>query len=76
MLKKSESFMSLVKNNPFPDSPPKYARIIKYYYKFTDEIEGKNNGNWWKRERPSTYLSPVTANSSQFVSYLKQLNSF
>ena len=36
ILNGSKSVLALLKNNPFPDHPPKYAKISKVIYKFTD----------------------------------------
>jgi len=43
--------LALLAENPFPDAPPKFVRIVLYQYHFTDADERRQTGNWWRRER-------------------------
>lgn len=54
----------LLKNNPFPDSPPRYVRGRLYRYEFTEPEEKKRTGDWWKRVVIQEFLPPVSKPSS------------
>jgi hypothetical protein len=41
--------LGLVATSPFA-APPKFVRIALYQYQFTDAAEGRETGNWWRRE--------------------------
>ncbi|HET6347748.1 MAG TPA: lipase maturation factor family protein [Candidatus Krumholzibacteria bacterium] len=56
--------------NPFPDSPPRYIRAIEYRYSFAPP--GNPNGVWWKRERISVWLPPLSADDPRLVDFLKR----
>ena len=46
----SPSVTGLMGYNPFPESPPKYLRVLAYRYHFTTLQEREATGNWWRRE--------------------------
>ncbi|MCG8035530.1 MAG: lipase maturation factor family protein [Candidatus Thiodiazotropha taylori] len=46
----SPSVTSLLENNPYPDTPPKYLRVLVYRYSFTNREERAQTGHWWKTE--------------------------
>jgi len=46
----SPEVLGLLRNNPFPDRPPRHLRVMVYRYHFTTPDERKQTGNWWKRE--------------------------
>ena len=48
--------LSLIKENPFPDKPPKYIRVEHYIYNFVKP----GNIAVWERERIGTWLSPMS----------------
>lgn len=50
--------LALFRENPFPGTPPKYLRILKYEYHFTDFKERQRTGNWWYRYLLGNY-TPV-----------------
>ncbi len=57
----SEDVLKLLKNNPFPNSPPLYLRAVSYDYNFTN-WEGKSQtGRWWKQSSKRPY-SPIIQN--------------
>ena len=45
-----------IKENPFPDKPPKYIRVEHYIYNFVKP----GNIAVWERERIGTWLSPMS----------------
>jgi hypothetical protein len=51
--------LSLLKNNPFPDRPPRFVRARYYRYQFTTPAERRSSGMWWKRELIGDYVPPV-----------------
>jgi hypothetical protein len=53
--------LSLLKEDPFPESPPKYLRARVYKYEFTDWSTLRQRGEWWQRGEPETYLPAVSA---------------
>jgi lipase maturation factor 1 len=59
LLQGSQSVLSLLETNPFPDQPPQYVRAELYQYKFTDFATRAITGNWWQREYVGHYLPPV-----------------
>ncbi len=48
----SPRVIELLANDPFPDQPPRYLRVLAYRYAFTDAAERAETGAWWK----ATYL--------------------
>jgi Lipase maturation factor len=56
--------------NPFPGKPPRYIRAIEYRYSFAPP--GKPDGLWWKRERVSVWLVPLSADDPRLVDFLKR----
>jgi lipase maturation factor 1 len=61
LLKGSPDVLSLLQTNPFPESPPKYLRALKYNYEFTDWTTLRKSSEWWKRGEPETYLPVVSS---------------
>jgi len=49
LLEGSEDVVKLLKENPFPDSPPRYIRARIYRYHFTDPKTKSETGKWWTR---------------------------
>jgi hypothetical protein len=45
----SPQVLKLMGNNPFPDHPPKYLRVLQYDYSFTTFAEHRATGAWWRR---------------------------
>lgn len=60
LLQGSQSVLSLLAVNPFPNEPPHYVRAELYQYKFTDFASQAKTGNWWQREYVGHYLPPVS----------------
>lgn len=53
--------LSLIANNPFPDKPPKWIRVMTYRYKFAPL--GNPDGAWWTRELVGTHIKPLSVES-------------
>jgi lipase maturation factor 1 len=60
LLQSSPTVLRLLKTNPFPDSPPRYLRARLFEYHFTNVLEKRQTGAWWKREEEDLYCPPVS----------------
>lgn len=58
ILNGNKEVLTLVRENPFPEAPPRYLRCKMYLYQFTTLQEKKISGQWWKRKYIEMY-SPV-----------------
>jgi predicted DCC family thiol-disulfide oxidoreductase YuxK len=65
LLQGSPEVLSLLKQNPFSNAPPRYIRAVVYEYQFTDSVTRKQTGNWWRREFKGIYLPPITLTDRQ-----------
>jgi hypothetical protein len=52
--------LKLLRNNPFPDRPPKFIRARCYRYHYADREERRKTGAWWTRTWTDDYLPPVS----------------
>lgn len=59
LLDGSPDVLKLLKNNPFPNEPPKYIRALLYDYHFTTLEMKRKTGDWWQRKYIGLYLPPV-----------------
>ncbi len=60
LLEGSPAVLSLLAENPFPESPPRYIKAELYLYTFTGYGARGETGNWWERRYVRTYFGPVT----------------
>jgi predicted DCC family thiol-disulfide oxidoreductase YuxK len=60
LLQGSPGVLRLMSTNPFPDSPPRYVRARLFEYHFTNALQKKQTGAWWRREEQGDYCPPVT----------------
>ena len=60
LLQGSPAVLRLLETNPFPDSPPRYIRARLFEYHFTNALEKKQTGAWWRREEAGLYCPPVS----------------
>lgn len=56
----SPQVLKLLRDNPFPDKPPRYVRALFYDYKFSDFETKKRLGHWWKRTLLGAYAPVLT----------------
>lgn len=49
----------LLRENPFPDRPPRYLRMTVYVYRFTTPEERRATRAWWVRAPSHVFLPPV-----------------
>jgi predicted DCC family thiol-disulfide oxidoreductase YuxK len=60
LLQGSPEVLSLLKQNPFPDAPPRAVRAMIYEYHFTDPATRRRTGEWWHRELKGIYLPSIS----------------
>src|ERR1035437_8702702 len=46
--------------NPFSGAPPRFIRVIRFEYRFTDAAERARNGHWWRRTPLDYYVEPIS----------------
>ena len=51
--------LRLLRENPFPDAPPKAIRALLYRYRFTTPAERRESGAFWSRELVGEYMRPI-----------------
>jgi hypothetical protein len=52
--------LSLLRSNPFPETPPRFVRAQFYEYHLTTPIERRESGRWWNRRLVGSYFPPVS----------------
>lgn len=52
---------SLLKTNPFEETPPAYVRAVRYEYSFTNPQERRDTGRFWNRDRLGIYYGPISS---------------
>lgn len=62
LLQGTPEVVALMKENPFPESPPRYVRATLYRYHFTRRSDGTKA--WWKRELRGLYCPPLSLKKS------------
>lgn len=61
--------LSLLANNPFPDTPPHYIRARLYHYSFAPIGEP----GWWRREQVGEWLPALSADNERFRALLGEM---
>jgi hypothetical protein len=69
LLHNDRGTLSLLANDPFPATPPRYVRAELYRYRFTRPEEA--DGSWWKRERVGPWLPPLAADQPELRRFLE-----
>jgi hypothetical protein len=64
LLEGDPATLRLLRNNPFPDHPPRYVRAELYLYQFTTSEERRATGQWWKRRYAGEYFPAVSAETA------------
>ena len=60
LLEGDTATLSLLRHNPFPDTPPARVRALLYRYRFTTRQERRETGDWWHRTLVREFWPPVT----------------
>jgi predicted DCC family thiol-disulfide oxidoreductase YuxK len=55
LLEGTPEVRALLRDDPFPDKPPRYLRARLYLYRFT----GRGDRAWWRREEAGWFCPPV-----------------
>lgn len=61
LLDNDRDIVKLLRHNPFPDTPPRFIRVVLYRYRFTTVSELLHEHAWWHREHIGEYIAPITA---------------
>jgi lipase maturation factor 1 len=60
LLEGTPEVLTLLRENPFPDAPPRYVRLAYYRYRFSTPVERTTGGMWWQRERVGYLTEPLS----------------
>jgi predicted DCC family thiol-disulfide oxidoreductase YuxK len=60
LLQGSPDVLGLLKNNPFPNAPPKYVRAELFDYSFTNFATRRATRDWWAREPRGLYFPRIS----------------
>lgn len=73
LLEGNPATLALLKENPFPDAPPRHVRALHYRYRFATPEERRRTGQWWERELAGHYFRPVSLADPWFANLLQRL---
>jgi hypothetical protein len=59
LLSNDPDVLSLFRNNPFAQSPPRFVRAVLWQYWFTTMDEKRNTGKWWRRQLLGLYAPEI-----------------
>ena len=59
LLRGDPAVLGLFRLNPFPGRAPRYVRVVRYRYEFTDPQERARTGRWWRRTPLDFYFQPL-----------------
>lgn len=60
LLQGTQDVLKLIRENPFPEKPPKFIRAAAYEYVFSSAKEKKETGAWWVRTFKGYYSPNLT----------------
>jgi len=60
LLEGSPAVLGLLDENPFPDGPPRYVRLVYYRYEFSSAEQKREQGLWWVREQTGMLTRPIS----------------
>jgi len=60
LLMNDPDVLSLFQADPFPHSPPRFARAVLWQYWFTSMEDKRRTGNWWRRQLLGLYAPEIT----------------
>ena len=60
LLRGTPEVLGLLATNPFPQTPPKLVRVVRYEYHFTDSATRARAGEWWRRTPLDFYVQPAS----------------
>jgi len=65
LLEGDRDTLSLLRQNPFPEAPPRWVRARAVEYHFTTPEERTRTGRWWKVRDLGDYLPPIKLRTSR-----------
>ena len=71
LLQGDGAVLSLLRVNPFPNTPPVYIRAQLYRYRFSTADERRKTGAWWQRELTGRWFPPVSLDTPGFRQILQ-----
>ena len=71
LLENDRAMLSLLKSNPFPETPPKWVRARLYEYRFASSETHRQTGAWWVRTEAGMWFPPVSLDDESFRSVLR-----
>jgi hypothetical protein len=66
LLQNDAATLRLLRDNPFPDDPPRYVRAQLYRYRFTTPAELRRDHAWWHRTLEGGYAAPMSLDPTSF----------
>jgi predicted small integral membrane protein len=60
LLEGDRAALALLRDDPFPDGPPRWIRVTVWRYRFTTRRERRETGAWWVRTRLGVLVEPMT----------------
>jgi hypothetical protein len=60
LLRGTPDVLALFAHNPFPARPPRFIRVVRYDYHFTNAAERARTGRWWRRTPLDYYIPAVS----------------
>jgi hypothetical protein len=75
LLENDKPVLGLLRDNPFPNRPPKFVRALLYEYHFTTPAERSRTGAVWKRNLVGIYFPAVSLDNEEFRRALEAIGS-
>lgn len=70
LLHNDNDAVRLFAENPFPEKPPRFIRVVLYRYSFAKP--GNRDGRYWNREQVSVdWIPAMSVNDPRLISFLK-----
>lgn len=60
LLRGTPDVLALFATNPFAQKPPRFVRVVRYEYHFTDPATRARSGQWWRRTPLDFYVQPAS----------------
>ena len=74
LLENDRPVLGLLRENPFPDKPPKFVRALLYEYHFTTPAERHQTGAIWTRNLVGLYFPGVSLDNEEFRKALEAIS--
>jgi len=65
LLEGSPDVLGLLRENPFPNGPPRFVRAQMYEYRFSTPEERRATGDWWQRDFKGEYIPALSLRAPQ-----------